>query len=417
MPAPVSGAQAKTAKRTPSNGSNGRSAPATAPGATSGSNGSAKGGLGSLFKDAGSKPARPRTQGAAGNGAAEPTETLRAAVAEATQQPAANAAAASATPPASGEGGLFGGDLGNEVDSLFDAAVSEGGGEPALAATEDDHSGLQEMFDQMVAMHLRPVRDLMLEVRWGQAPTSWVSHCRQALSAVQTAATELKRDELTQELRAFADELDAASKDGSATISEDRGKRLLERFSPIAPLAPELLSLDDEQQRREPVLVRSLLLQVPDVEHVTIGRLFAAGLSTMKGLFEASADDMAMTTGVPRHLTDRIMEKVEEYRGEFGSTAAAPDPRAEIDRLRAVLERLREVQKAYEAAAGSWDRKAILEKRRLQKERVALLLRVAVLFARLGETQRLDRMERAPVEARLEIVADFLANDAPQRLM
>lgn len=301
--------------------------------------------------------------------------------------------------------------LESEVDALFDAATSQGGGEAALKdqARPDD---LHEMFEQMVAMHLRPVRDLMLELRWGSAPSSWIAHCRVALRTVQDAAAELDRPDLQAQLDKLAGALDAASKDGRAEISKVFKSSLLGAYEPIAKLAPKELSLEDEFGRREPVLVRSVLLQAQDVEHVTLGKLFGAGLSTMQGLLAANSEDVSMTANVPALLSDRIVRRVDEYKDKFGTTTASVDREIEVGRLRDVLRELEKTQDQYDTASRGWSDEAVREKRRLQKERGRMLLRVSVIMARMGETDLLNELERTPIETRIKKLSEYVGGQA-----
>ena len=71
-------------------------------------------------------------------------------------------------------------------------------------------------------------------------------------------------------------------------------------YAQLVALLPAAFALDRDKSRREAVIIQSLCLSVPDVRKVTIDKLHAAGLTSLKTLFDAKADEVAQLLDVER---------------------------------------------------------------------------------------------------------------------
>jgi hypothetical protein len=69
---------------------------------------------------------------------------------------------------------------------------------------------------------------------------------------------------------------------------------------------------------------------------------------------------------------------------------------------------LRREHDDYERASASWTREAGDQKKELRKAREQTLLDIQVELARLGEVERLAKMERLPFEMKLSHLESFL---------
>jgi hypothetical protein len=303
-----------------------------------------------------------------------------------------------------------------ELDARFDEAFTGPGTtteersvtlEPGL--TIEDRDELKRTFDQIAALHLRPVRDFMVEVRHGRAPTTWTVPCRAAIIQLRKAASQLEREDLSAGLDLLDEALETAGKASEPLVGEGDREALLSAYETLVPVAPEALTLDGERERREPIIVRSLLLQTEDVEFVTVGKLFGAGLNDLSTLLVASADEMAVTANIPLDLAKRIVETLSAYRTSFGVTTGSADLASERQHLVALLDRLRDVDLAFEKASTKWSPEALAAKQRLRATRATVLLQVDVMLARIGETEQVDSLKRLPVRGRIERLGSFLS--------
>jgi hypothetical protein len=204
----------------------------------------------------------------------------------------------------------------------------------------------------------------------------------------------------------MCDALDALSKQlreaesAGGSIGDTRRAAIVSAYRAI-PLPDAQLDLDAEHERREAVIVRALLGQVPDLEKVGIEKMFGAGLGRLQTLLAASADDIAATTGIEEATTRRVVETIAAHTRELGGSVAAPDPTGARGRLEALLGALREEHEAFERAAAQWTDASFEEKRRRRLTRGRLLLQVDVVLAQLGEVDHVYALGRLPVHRRI----------------
>lgn len=301
----------------------------------------------------------------------------------------------------------------NDVDASFDQMVaSVRGSRPppsGNAGKESDYADVKELFGQLAAKHMRPVRDFMIDLRWGEAPQTWIAVSEPAVKSLRGAAERLQLGDLVEALDGYARALEAAAIVKLPTVTGDARDMLVAAYAKLAEAMPQAFGLEVDQSQRESVIVHSLLLQVPGVRKVTIDKLYAAGLSSLEPIFAAKSDDIVATTGIDAKLAQRIVERFQHYRRELKTVVPDATHTQERDRLTQLAKRLRHQHDEYEKAAASWEKDAAQRKKAMREARAATLLEVNVVLARLGEVERLKNFERLPFERKVEELEAFLA--------
>jgi hypothetical protein len=291
----------------------------------------------------------------------------------------------------------------------FDALMSEGTtGAPGTAKV--DLAPVRELFAELAANHMRHVRDFMIDVKWGEATREWIEICVPAVTSLRRAAERLDLAELALGLDRFGAQLRAASDEPSRTRTIDGApkERLLDEYGQLVAILPQAFALDRDRSQREAVIIQSLCLSVPDVRKVTIDKLHAAGLTSLKTLFEAKADEVSQVAGIPEALAQRIVDRFQAYRREL-QNASPQDARAsERARLTALTVQLREQHDGYEEAARGWSSEATTKKRELFRGREETWLAITLLLARFGEVERLRGIEKVPFAQRITQLTDYL---------
>ncbi len=291
----------------------------------------------------------------------------------------------------------------------FDALLSENTSGAAGVAPVD-LAPVRELFAELAANHMRHVRDFMIDVKWGEATRDWIEICIPAVTSLRRAAERLELGELAPALDRFGAQLVAASTDPQCarTIAGDSKERLLDDYGQLVAILPQAFALDRDKSRREAVIIQSLCLSVPDVRKVTIDKLHAAGLTSLKTLFEAKADEISQVAGIPESLAQRIVERFQAYRSEL-QNASPQDARAsERERLAVLTVQLREQHDGYEEAAGGWSPESKARKRELFRQREETWLAISLLLARFGEVERLQGIEKVPFAQRITQLSEYL---------
>ena len=301
----------------------------------------------------------------------------------------------------------------NDVDASFDDMMASVRGsrppESGRAGQDNDLADVRDLFGQLAAKHMRPVRDFMMDLKWGEAPQSWLAVSEPAVRSLRGAAERLTLSDLADALDGFAAALEQAAAVRATTVTGEPRDKLIEAYAKLAEAMPQAFALEVDQSQRESVIIHSLLLQVPGVRKVTIDKLYAAGLSSLEPMFAAKSEDIVATTGIERLLADRIVERFQHYRRELKSVVPDAGHTQERDRLAQLAKRLRHQHDEFEKAAASWTGDSAAKKKSMREARAATLLEVNVVLARLGEVERLKTFERLPFGKKLEELEAYLA--------
>ena len=112
-----------------------------------------------------------------------------------------------------------------------------------------------------------------------------------------------------------------------------------------------------------------------------------------------------MVTGLDRAVAAQVLELV---RAEG---ALAGDAGPERQRLAALIARMEQEHRALEKAAAGWSAENQAEKRRYRRQREQSWLRIKISLARLGEADRLERLERLPFARKIEALESYLSTE------
>ncbi len=345
-------------------------------------------------------------------GGTPPRPSARAPLARPKPPPRRPAATVkSATPPApSTPDGAVRRKRMSSISGAFAAIIDEGGNSaaPPAQSSATDRAAVQQVFDELAANHVDQVRNVMLELQVGDVACSWMETSKATLASLRSMAVEMDNDELVAALDGFVAAIDEAVGSGQSTVTGPRKDQLMKRYARLVELIPRAFALDGERDRREPIIVESLLRQVPGVEKLTIDRLFAAGLSRLDVLMRANAGDMAAAAGIAAATAARIAERMQSYRKSLPTAVAAQDAAAEHGQLRALVDALEQQHGEYESAAAGWSDEHRARKRAARRERERLFLEVRVGLARLGQTERLAELEKQPFKERIRALTAYL---------
>ncbi|HEY0191980.1 MAG TPA: hypothetical protein VGC42_12760 [Kofleriaceae bacterium] len=303
----------------------------------------------------------------------------------------------------------------DSVSAAFDqafaaSAVSSDDG----ISTEEDLAEVRSVFNDVAAVHVAQVRDVMLELRYGEAQPSWIESTQPALRSLRAMAGAMELDDLVAALDEFCVAVDAAVS-GRAQIDDAGKAALLVRYQTLIELIPQAFELDAERDRREPIIVEALLHQIPGVERRTIEKLFAVGLHRLDALMRAAADEIEVVAGVRLELAEAIVEQFKVYRTAASSALSAPDPLAERRQLGDLLIMMSVANDEYVHAASKWTDEARAKKQEARKQREQAYQRIKVALARLGERDQLARLEKLPFDERIAQLDRYLSAAVPSR--
>jgi hypothetical protein len=305
--------------------------------------------------------------------------------------------------------------IGDVIDNLAqgkDASGAVPAAQPGGAgvSTAEDLAAVRKVFEDVAGVHVAQVRDVMIELRFGEAQPSWVEATKPALKSLRAMAEQMELTDLCGALDAFCVGVDTAISSGR--IDKDE---LLRRYQRLIELIPQAFELDAERDRREPIIVESLLYQIPGVEKRTIEKLFAVGLSRLDALMRATSEELAVVAGLRSELAEAIVHQFQSYRSAAHSALSAPDPLAERRALGDLLIMMSVQNDEYNHVATLWTDEARTRKNETRKQREQVFQRIKVALARLGERDLLARLDRLPFNDRITTLDRYLSAAIPMK--
>jgi hypothetical protein len=296
-------------------------------------------------------------------------------------------------------------------DLLIPSAVSTSDASNGVAhgaSTAQDLEALHATYAALAVEYCAPVRNVMIEVRWGEVSVLWLELVRSSLAALRAMAEKVELGDLLVALDRFNAAVGATIRSGQTTIGAERRTALLDAYAGLTACLPAAFDLDGERARREPIILQSLLLLVPGVVPLTVERFLAAGLNRLDVLVKAHAEEIAAVTGIEISLAAGVLEVLRAERN-----VGAGNPDEERRRLQALTGRLAGEHAAFERAAADWTAEAKAAKGRQRQLREQTLLRIKVSLARLGEVDRIERLERLPFGKKIEDLYNLLRTAPP----
>jgi hypothetical protein len=212
--------------------------------------------------------------------------------------------------------------------------------------------------------------------------------------------------DLAVALDGFNAAIAAALASGESTVGAERREKILAAYAPLSNALPRAFDLDGERDRREPIILRSVLLLVPDLSPLAMEKFFSAGLVRLDAIAQAKAEEIAAVTGLDRAVAAQVLELVKAERA-----LGAADAGRERKHLAMLTARLGEQHRALEKAAAGWSAENQAEKRRYRRQREQSWLRIKISLARLGEADRLERLERLPFARKIEALESYLSTE------
>ncbi len=294
-----------------------------------------------------------------------------------------------------------------EFDVGFEALQSMPAQPPAApaAARPEDIAAARELFEAIASNYVRPVRSFVLELKWCEAPESWLEVCLPTLRAVKVSADKLGLADLSAGIDALVNELSAlpAAK-GPPGCRPRPSRKSPAPTRKLCLVAPSLFGVEEERHRREPVIVQALLKQIPDLRQLELERIYGSGLSTLDTLFLAKPEDLAQTAGISIDLATQIVAVFQTYKSQLRGDAFAAEQKA----LRSLVNQLKQEHVEYERVEKSWSEADKEAKKRLRKDRQATFQRINVVLARIGEIERMNQLERASFAQKISGLEAFL---------
>jgi hypothetical protein len=300
------------------------------------------------------------------------------------------------------------------IDEGFERIVAPAPAGAPLHAPHrpEDFAEARAIFENIATNYLRPVRDFMVELGMGEPPRDWVQLCLPAMTSLRRSAEGMGLGDLCAAIDGFVPALQAVAASSENFVGGAARDALLGAYASLQQQLPGAFALDVEKDRREPIIVQSLLLQVKGVRAVALDKIYAAGLHSLGMFYAAKPEDVAAATGLQLDLSARIVQRFARYKAEAADVAPDPERSRERAELAELVTTLQRQNRSFQDAA---DDGSSSEKRRIRQERQGTVYRINVVLARLGEVERVERLERLPFDRKVTELMQTLEELAGRR--
>ncbi len=283
------------------------------------------------------------------------------------------------------------------LEAAPSAAVAHG------TSTDSDQAALRGTFEDLAVPYMSEIRSVMLELQWGEVQSSWLELARPVLRSLRKMAEPVGNTALVEALDRFDAAIAEVLAPGQPPAPSPAAREaLLAAYAPLRTCLPRAFELDGERDRREPLIVRALLEQVPGLEPLMIETLMAAGFGKLSLLYAARADEIAAVSGIPDTIAAALAARIQAFRRATPAGLASIDTAETLRALGRLLETMRTQHAAFEEIARSWSDKDRSAKRQLRRERQLSLLQITIELVRLGEVDLAQRLDKLPFAKKID---------------
>jgi hypothetical protein len=273
-----------------------------------------------------------------------------------------------------------------------------------------DQATVQNLFTQIAANHSQPLRNFVFELRCGTASKDRIEFLHPSLQMIGDAAAKMGLAEAAERITNFDEVLSMAQARPERLLKCETRVLILDSYNEMSEILPEVFRRGEDEQKREDIIIKSLLREIPGVGRVTFDKLYKAGIGSLEALFLANTADLAAVTSIPVPLCERIAAKFQEYHAE-ALAISQHDPqsshRARLTSLVAEL-RCRHVELESTSAGAALNAGLATERRRRRQLRQQCFLQIIAALAELGEVDLITKIQRLSFRQRLKKLGDHL---------
>jgi hypothetical protein len=302
-------------------------------------------------------------------------------------------------------------DLNDAFDSLVTQALPPEGQSANAEMSSSDQAVVEDLFADIAANYARPVKNFIFELKRGTATKDWIDICRPAMQGIRRSAEGMGLKVAAQRMVDVETALSLAQGSEQRVLGGEIRELLLSCYEDLIKVMPQAFVVGEEEQQREGIIINALLMQIPNMGHVTVEKLYRAGLTSLETLFLAQKDDLAAATGIHAAMSERICEKFRSYRAELEGNSRDLGISGQRTRLSDMLAELRRQHEGLELATeNEWSNPALAsEKREYRQQRQSCSLRINVLLAEMGELDLVNELQKLSFERRIQRLEEYLA--------
>jgi len=294
--------------------------------------------------------------------------------------------------------------------------------------TEHEEAMLMELYDNIAVAYVKPLKDFMREIQLNQkikrrTSLEWIEMVEPSVNLLYSSAEKMGYQKICTALKEMQQALQSQkSVPDQAYFTEAALQQVQASYERLSQMLPRTFALDlsgsDLNSKKEVLIVKFILKQIPEINEKLMNRIILAGLSTFDKFMQSSPDEIAAVTGLSKRQGEDVFMKFYQYRHIY----YRHNDEAYRDRFYNMfdvkLSLLRELHIEIEALTEEHRRtkKADLEARieALKQDRQRMLWGLFILLCIKEEYDLIESIQQSIYDVRIKKLEEYLAKLAKQ---
>ncbi|MFQ3640171.1 MAG: hypothetical protein SNJ62_09210, partial [Chloracidobacterium sp.] len=217
-------------------------------------------------------------------------------------------------------------DLFDNLDAVLTAQGLAGSGAATLDSglTEQEESMLMELYDNIAVAYVKPLKDFMREIQLNQkikrrTSLEWIEMVEPSVNLLYGSAEKMGYQKICLALKDMQQSLQSQKGvPDQAYFTESALQNIQASYERLAQMLPKTFALDlsesDLNSKKEVLIVKFILKQIPEINEKLMNRIILAGLSTFDKFMQSSPDEIAAVTGLSKRQGEDVFMKFYQYR-------------------------------------------------------------------------------------------------------
>ncbi len=320
-------------------------------------------------------------------------------------------------------------DMFDNLESILTAQGLGSGGSATLDAglTEHEEAMLMELYDNIAVAYVKPLKDFMREIQLNQkikrrTSLEWIEMVEPSVNLLYGSAEKMGYKKICAALKEMQEALQSQKGiPDQAYFTEAALHNIQSAYERLAQMLPKTFALDlsesDLNSKKEVLIVKFILKQIPEINEKLMNRIILAGLSTFDKFMHSSPEEIAAVTGLSKRQGEDVFMKFYQYRHIYYRHNDEAYRERFYNMFDVKLSLLRELHLEIEALTEEHRRtkKPELEARieGLKQDRQRMLWGLFILLCIKEEYDLIESIQQSIYDVRIQKLEAYLAKLAP----
>jgi hypothetical protein len=315
------------------------------------------------------------------------------------------------------------------LDSVLGSRAYETGpqgeGEQAAELTLSEESMIKDLFDNIALAYVKPLKDFIRELyrNWEAGrPTSleWIEVIEPIFTLLSSSSAKMGyqkvADTVAELQKVMQEQVMIAENNREESFDEMATQAIVPVYQKLCELQPKTFALvaseEDLNCRKETLIVKFILKQVPELSDKMIGKILFAGLNTFDKFLESQPEELSALTGIPKAISEDVCMKFYQYRNIYYKHGDPNYQQKFFAMFELNLRLLKEINAEVESL--KVDEKSGKDGTRVRKEilkieRQRALWSLFILLCVKEEYDLVEQIQQSVFEIRIRLLEEYMA--------